>query len=82
MDTCHFKKSFLVELEAAAVCEELLTEEVEVNCIVDVGMEYEYEVAAEHSVEAEDLIELWQSGTSLTSMVIIRFQRKLLKSKC
>ena len=56
MDTCHFKKSFLVELEAGAACEGLLTEEVEVNCIVDVGMEYE--VAAGHSVEAEDLIEL------------------------
>ena len=72
MDNCHFKKSFLVELEAAAVCEELLTEEVEVNCIVDVGMEYE--VAAEHSVEAEVLIEFWRSGTSLTSMVIMRFK--------
>ena len=55
MDTCHFKKSFLVELEAVDVCEELLTEEVAVNCIVDVGMEYE---VAEHSVETEDLIEL------------------------
>ena len=55
MDTCHFKKSFLVELEAAGVCEELITEEVGINCMVDVGMEYE---VAEHSVETEDLIEL------------------------
>ena len=58
-------------LDAAAVCEEFRTEEVEVICIVDVGMKYEDEVA-ELSVEAEDWIELWRSGTSLTSMVIMR----------
>ena len=55
-DTIHFKKSFLVELEAAAVCEEFRTEEVEVNCLVDVGIECE--VAAELSVEADDKMEL------------------------
>ena len=71
MDTCHFKKSFLVVLDAAAVCDEFRTEEVEVSGIVDVGMKYEDEVA-ELSVEAEDWIELWRSGTSLTSMVIMR----------
>ena len=68
MLTCHFKKSFFVELEAASACEESRTEEVEINCVVDDGMAYEDEMA-EHSVEAEDWIELWRSGTSLTSMV-------------
>ena len=68
MLTCHFKKSFFVELEAASACEGFRTEEVEINCVVDDGMAYEDEMA-EHSVEAEDWIELWRSGTSLTSMV-------------
>merc|ERR1719412_216736 len=50
--TCHFKKSFFVELEAASACEEFRTEEVEINCVVDDGMAYAYEdEMAEASVE-------------------------------
>ena len=44
-------------LDAAAVCDEFRTEEVEVSGIVDVGMKYEDDVA-EHCVEAEDWTEL------------------------